>query len=65
MVEIIISGWGLIQLAYYLCLRKIEKSLNSFEILKNNVCSLCPKNQEPGFMGYRFVEYQVEISSKN
>ena len=37
-VEIVISGQGLTQLAYHLYLEKADRSLNSFAMLRKNVC---------------------------
>jgi hypothetical protein len=37
----IISGHGPTQIAYCLCLTGSGRSLNSFAILKENVCSCC------------------------
>jgi hypothetical protein len=37
-VEIVISGQGLTQLAYHLYLEKADRSLNSLAMLRKNVC---------------------------
>ena len=47
----VISGQGPMELAYHLCLTKIEKSPNS-ALLKENVCLLSPKKLEDVVTGY-------------
>ena len=44
MVEMIISGWGLTQLDYHLCLIEASRSLNSYAMLKEKVHLLSPKS---------------------
>ena len=43
-MEISVSGWGPTQLAYCLCLTEAGRYLNSFAVLKENVCLMSPKN---------------------
>lgn len=56
-LEMVTSRRGPTQLAYHLCLTEAGSSLNSFTMLKENVCLLCPKNQ--GGWGHRMLIYRL------
>ena len=44
MVDLVISGWGPSKVVYRLYFNRDRRSLNSFAMLKENVCLLSPKD---------------------